>query len=1033
MTDSLDIHNIWRESLAAPVDDKSGTNVEKTYRSIDQATYMTFDVEHHPLRILLRSNSPEVEAATGTLALDKSPASMSQDRTFVDDMEISRQRQESKEQGDETICDEPEAKEQSDETICDELERVGKLKKSEAVVIHQNADSEFSLQEEIGRGGVGVVFRAEQRSLNREVAIKKLKTRGASPGRIRQFIAEAHITGELNHPNIVPIYDLGQNNTGEVLLAMKLIDGLEWKESLAVISEEELAVDYLEKNLEILLNVCNAVAFAHSRNIVHLDLKPSNVMIGAFGEVLVMDWGLAVDIRPIPSSKRISLINHKSSVTSPRGTPAFMPPELAKGLGHELGPWTDTYLLGAILYMILSGRGLHQGVNFADVLVAACESAPPTFDKAVPEELQAICCKAVAKNITDRYQEVRTLQDDLRSFLRHSQSKKISKQANELLQLCLARTQSLSSGGELHFSATEAVDLYFNFSEVVAGFRQASLLWPENHEAMEGELKARLAMARGALKNGDFVLVEAQLKQISENNEESKDIREALLVAKNKRAHEKATAAKLQRTILATVVMTLIGLSLGLYFVNKEQRATAIAHEETAKAKAVVDNQFAEILRLSDLKRLEKLEQEQDQLWPATSVQIRPLEKWLEKAKDIVLRRVEHIKTLNDLRKKGQPTDKVDQWQFQSFEQQWAHDTLKDLIRKLEKFERQRIDEVQKRLGFARIIRKRSIVDHQEEWNKARASIAKLTVYNGLKIDEIEGWIPLGQDPKSSLWEFVDIQSGAPPERDSNGQLVIKNGTALIFVLIPAGQFTIGATAEWGKGSTNVDPNARVDESPSHKVTLAAFYLAKYEVTQDQWLRRTGETPSQYGPRIKTGARHPVTNVNYQECVRELFRLGLKLPTEAQWEYAARAGTTSPWWTGEKKRSLIGYANIADRGYRTRRLGRAGFEDWNDGYTLHAPVGAFKANAFGLHDMTGNVWEWCRDAYGSYHNPVAAKTGERLVKSFDKQVMRGGGWDNDASWQRVAFRHTLAREARYSGLGVRPVREIDSHAERHGD
>jgi formylglycine-generating enzyme required for sulfatase activity len=277
------------------------------------------------------------------------------------------------------------------------------------------------------------------------------------------------------------------------------------------------------------------------------------------------------------------------------------------------------------------------------------------------------------------------------------------------------------------------------------------------------------------------------------------------------------------------------------------------------------------------------------------------------------------------------------------------------------------------------------------------------------------------------LFEFADMQSGGIPVRDEAGQLIIGEDTGLVFVLIPGGDFLMGAvrSAEaLEEERVNIDPFAEPDEKPITRVHLDPFLISKFEVTQAQWERQMRSAPSQYGPLIETGRRHPVTNVNFDDVSTFTFQLGLDLPTEAQWEYTARAGTQSPWWTGDERASLEGYANLADRGYVKKILGRPGAEDWDDGHTLHAPIGTFPANRFGLHDVAGNVWEWCLDFYGSYETTPLPGTGLREVSDPTTRVMRGGGWDNDALWQRSALRHKVPPEARWSGLGLRPVKNL---------
>ena len=230
----------------------------------------------------------------------------------------------------------------------------------------------------------------------------------------------------------------------------------------------------------------------------------------------------------------------------------------------------------------------------------------------------------------------------------------------------------------------------------------------------------------------------------------------------------------------------------------------------------------------------------------------------------------------------------------------------------------------------------------------------------------------------------------------------------------------------------NFDPGAQMDESPVHEVVLAPFFVSKYEMTQGQWLGFVGRNPSRDGPKASAyaGPRtllNPVESVSLPECLLVLSRMGLVLPTEAQWEYAARAGPSSPWWTGSEPESLECAVNIADAHARAHGgSGWPGYELWlDDGATTHAPVGSYLPNAFGLHDVAGNVWEWCRDVYGAYELPVSPGDGERLPDDLRRRVYRGGGIDGVATQSRSADRTCDSSNYRLVALGLRPARPVE--------
>jgi formylglycine-generating enzyme required for sulfatase activity len=242
----------------------------------------------------------------------------------------------------------------------------------------------------------------------------------------------------------------------------------------------------------------------------------------------------------------------------------------------------------------------------------------------------------------------------------------------------------------------------------------------------------------------------------------------------------------------------------------------------------------------------------------------------------------------------------------------------------------------------------------------------------------------------------------------------------------------LSAVVERGVGAPNVDLSADSDESPVHSAMLRPYFLSKYELTQGQWSRCPAEDrePSFYPPgttiggKLVTGA-NPVESISHDECEVVLARIGLTLPTEAQWERACRALTTTPYSCGESPADLEGSANIADRtAFRFAPAWPCTME-LDDGYYVHAPVGSFRANGFGLHDMHGNVFEWCRDTYSTYHIPPTAPDGYRKSASMASGcIARGGSNEMRARNVRASNRYRLDAAGREAQLGVRPSRPI---------
>ncbi|MCD8140905.1 MAG: serine/threonine protein kinase [Planctomycetaceae bacterium] len=180
-----------------------------------------------------------------------------------------------------------------------------------------HSGGEYEIRELLGMGGMGVVNRARQASLDRAIVVKSIRPEYAGRAEAQEkFITEALATGSLDHPNVVPVHDMGVAQDGSLFYVMKEVRGRNWREVIRDLTEME--------NIDILLRVCDAIAFAHDRGIIHRDIKPENVMLGDFGEVLVMDWGLAAAVEPNAKATHITTINACA------GTPSFMAPEMAR-------------------------------------------------------------------------------------------------------------------------------------------------------------------------------------------------------------------------------------------------------------------------------------------------------------------------------------------------------------------------------------------------------------------------------------------------------------------------------------------------------------------------------------------------------------------------------------------------------------------------------------------------------------------------------------------------------------------------------
>jgi WD40 repeat protein/tRNA A-37 threonylcarbamoyl transferase component Bud32 len=296
----------------------------------------------------------------------------------------------------------------------------------------------FRRLREHAKGGLGEVFVALDEELSREVALKEIQGRHAdNPSSRARFLLEAEITGGLEHPGIVPVYGLGQYPDGRPYYAMRFIRGESLHDAIQRFHQADvLGRDPSERALALrellrrFVDVCNAMSYAHSRGVLHRDLKPDNIMLGRYGETLVVDWGLAKPVQQpesVPGTEETMLrpasaekLSAVTQVGSAVGTPAFMSPEQAAGRLNQLGPPSDVYSLGATLYCLLTGKAPVPGRDLHEVLRQVQQGdwpRPRQLNASVPAALEAVCLKAMALRPEERYNSPRALADDIEHWL----------------------------------------------------------------------------------------------------------------------------------------------------------------------------------------------------------------------------------------------------------------------------------------------------------------------------------------------------------------------------------------------------------------------------------------------------------------------------------------------------------------------------------------------------------------------------------------------------------------------------------------
>lgn len=870
---------------------------------------------------------------------------------------------------------------------------------AKSVATHRQPGAHYTVERELGRGGMGAVLKVRDAALERDLAMKVHLKPGAKSR--ERFLREARITSQLDHPGIVPVHEVGATEDGRSYFTMRLVHGATLKDVIRQHAAGDAQWN-LARCLDVFVKVCDTMAFAHSRGVVHRDLKPSNVMVGEFGAVYVVDWGLARSAGGAgsaePSALRDAADPQFTLDGDVLGTPSYMAPEQARGQSAAAGPEADVYAVGAMLYHLLAGK---QPFSWPDESTTSREilrrviAGPPEPIARIrpdrPKELIAIADKAMAREPGQRYPGSAAMAADFRAFLDQRVVSAYPATRIGRALLWVRRNRALAA-------AVAAV--------AVALVALLAATWVRIRAADERSRIAALALGGMSLRDAFAAMAPLQeaflpaLKSLSADAHrltEAKPRYEALLAALRGRALPLDPTAPAELAFAA-------GVAAG----------NAASEKWIAEMERLIAGHDAGTLRLEEPRtrafyvdqiRIHRNEIAARSAQPLPHLTFRFADPFDQVVHDSVVRTLGEMAILAKSDRKGGVLALAD-----------------------------------RAVELLEAVPARTPPDFQQRWDAAIESIADVEEcprYGGLRIRTQSGLLPLGRDPATGLWEFLHLLSGEPPRRAADGRLELSEATGIVLVLIPPGDFCAGAQCRDPKG-THFDPYAGRADLVFEPRPIAAFLLGKYELTQAQWRRLTTVNPSTYQPgaaaEFGQTLLHPVERLTFHEAELTLARYGLALPTDAQWEYAARAGTATVWYTGDDPASTAGHANTADRAARAAAIVTAlrvrDFEELDDGFPVHAPVDALQQNPFGLHGMLGNVREWCRDKHGVDVDRSMWNIGTLEWVGGPQEAtrpVRGGSFRTSLLQARSAATERRGQATNYwdDDLGARAARQLE--------
>ena len=875
----------------------------------------------------------------------------------------------------------------------------------------------YTLVRQVGEGGFGIVWMAEQSEpIRRRVALKLIKLGMDTRQVLRRFDVERQAIAMMDHPNIARVLDAGSTEAGRPFFVMDFVEG---KPILEYCDEHELDT---AARLEMFCSICRAIHHAHQKGIIHRDVKPTNVLVASSaGQAIpkVIDFGIAKATDADPAYQ--TLLTQQRQLV---GTPAYMSPEQAEMGGTDLDTRTDIYSLGVLLYELLTGTTPFDSEQLTKSGLAEIARTIREVEAPKPSTRVSTMGRSAIRIAERQRVDV------------HGLKKLLSNDLDWIVMMCLEkdRERRYQSANDL---ATD-IQRYLSNEPVLAGPPSLS------YRAQKFFKRNRLAIVLIAtLVASTVLLLTAGIAWTTWKNR--------LLSVSNASLDERNIQLATERAAAENALEDVERLSDARVLDDLEARAANelwpavpakldlmeawIDEGETLMERVAKHREQLEELRLKAVRREELSLEEVDGLQGRAALntyeEILFADEGSTSEKLDMAEGFEH-ELLIDASESAAARER-DELFFADTKDAWLHDLLSELVERLDDFgsEAGTLESVTERFFFATELERRTIDDYATGWKETLEGVRSSGRYPLLAQREFRaqvGLIPLGADPDSGLYEFLHLAThqGPVPERNASGQLQHSENDGVVLVLLPGGPANLGAQIE-DPDAPNYDPEALRREWPIRSVEIEPFFMAKHELTQGQWAYiEKGASPSFYQAGIRwedrlVTLRNPVESVNWFDCERVLLKADLMLPSDDQWEYAARAGTTTIWPSGSTAESLQGWANLADR--LASASSSSGAEDsdaFSDGYRSHAPVGSFRANAFGLHDVIGNVFEWCRDGASLRFQSEEVGGDHR----FETRMIRGGAHNSLPNRARAARRGLKMPHDSNSSIGLRAMREI---------